>query len=134
MSEIVALIPARSGSKGVPNKNIRTLGGHPLMAYTIASCRRCALIDRVIVSTNSPEYAEVAMRYGAEAPLLRPAELSGSESPDREFIVHALDRLADEGREPTSVAHMRPTTPLRDPAVVDRGVAAFLENEEASAL
>ena len=134
MSETVALIPARSGSKGVPNKNIRTLGGHPLMAYTIAACRRCALIDRVIVSTDSAEYAAIAMHYGAEVPFLRPPELSRSESPDSEFIVHALDWLADEGREPIRVVHMRPTTPLRDSAVVDRGIAAFAETEDASAL
>ena len=134
LPETVALIPARSGSKGVPNKNVRLLGGHPLMAYTIASCRRCALIDRVIVSTDSAEYAEIASSYGAEVPFLRPTELAESNSPDIEFVVHALDWLADEGREPTSVVHMRPTTPFRDPAVVDLGIDTFVANEDASAL
>ena len=104
------------------------------MAYTIAACRRSALIDRVIVSTDSPEYVEIAMRYGAEAPFLRPAQMSGSESPDREFILHALDWLAHEGQEPTNLVHMRPTTPLRDPAVVDCGITTFADKEDASAL
>jgi len=104
------------------------------MAYTIASCRRCALIDRVIVSTDSAEYAEIASSYGAEVPFLRPTELAESNSPDIEFVLHALDWLADEGREPTSVVHMRPTTPFRDPAVVDLGIDTFVANEDASAL
>ncbi len=130
----MALIPARSGSEGVPNKNIRLLGGHPLMAFTIAACRRCALIDRVIVSTDSAEYGEIARCYGAEVPFLRPAELAESDSPDIGFIVHALDWLVGEGREPTNVVHMRPTTPFREPAVVDRGIAAFAASDDASAL
>jgi len=104
------------------------------MAYTIASCRRCALIDRVIVSTDSAEYAKIAMSYGAEAPFIRPEELAKCDSPDIEFIVHALDWLADEEREPSTVVHMRPTTPFRDPDVVSRGITAFVENEDASAL
>ena len=104
------------------------------MAYTITSCNRCSLIDRVIVSTDSAEYARIAMAYGAEVPFLRPTELAESNSPDIEFVVHALDWLADEGREPTTVVHMRPTTPFRDPAVVDRGIAAFAQQPDASAL
>ncbi len=134
MADTIALIPARSGSQGVPHKNIRALGGHPLMAYTIAACRRSGLIDRVIVSTDSDEYAEIARRYGAEVPFLRPAKFSGSNSPDREFVLHALDWLAEAGGEPTNVAQMRPTTPFRDPAIIDRAITAFSENNQASAL
>jgi len=130
----VALVPARSGSEGVPNKNVRLLGGHPLMAYTIASCRRCALIDRVIVSTDSTEYAKIAMSYGAEAPFLRPAELAGNESPDIDFVEHALNWLLDEGAEPTHLVHMRPTTPFRTPSLVDDAIHSFLDSTDATAL
>ena len=134
MSEVVALVPARSGSEGVPNKNVRLLGGHPLMAYTIASCRRCALIDRVIVSTDSTEYAKIAMSYGAEAPFLRPAELAENDSPDTDFVEHALNWLLNEGAEPTHIVHMRPTTPFRDPRLVDDAIRTFLASADATAL
>lgn len=104
------------------------------MAYTIASCRRCALIDRVIVSTDSTEYAKIAMSYGAEAPFLRPAELAENESPDIDFVEHALNWLLDEGAEPTHLVHMRPTTPFRDPSLVDNAIRSFLDSTDATAL
>ncbi|MDO9219316.1 MAG: acylneuraminate cytidylyltransferase family protein, partial [Lacisediminimonas sp.] len=97
MSSIVALIPARAGSKGVPHKNIKPLGGRPLIEWSIKACLKSRLIDRVIVSTDSPEYAELAIKLGAEAPFLRPAEISADRSTDYDFIVHALDWLAANG-------------------------------------
>lgn len=134
MSSVVALIPARAGSKGVPNKNVRLLGGHSLLAWSIAACLKSSTIDRVIVSTDSTEYAVLAQNLGAEAPFLRPAAISGDRSTDYEFIVHALDWLAAEQGEPEYLVHIRPTTPLRDPKLIDDAVAAFMAAPYATAL
>jgi CMP-N,N'-diacetyllegionaminic acid synthase len=134
VSGVVALIPARAGSKGVPDKNIRPLGGRPLMEWSIAACKRSKLIDRVIVSTDSTAYAALAIDGGAEAPFLRPAPISDDRSTDYEFVVHALDWLAQHGGEPAFVVHVRPTTPFRDPAVMDRAIRAFQGAADATAL
>lgn len=134
MAKVVALIPARAGSKGVPNKNVRLLGGHSLLAWSIAACLKSSAIDRVIVSTDSAEYAALAQKLGAEAPFLRPAAISGDRSTDYDFIVHALDWLAAEEGEPDYLVHIRPTTPLRDPKLIDDAVAAFIAAPNATAL
>lgn len=134
MSSIVALIPARAGSKGVPHKNIKPLGGRPLIEWSIKACLKSQLIDRVIVSTDSPEYAELAIELGAEAPFLRPSEISADRSTDYDFIVHALDWLAANGGEPQHVVHIRPTTPYRDPALIDQAIKVFLSEAKATAL
>ena len=134
MSNVVALIGARAGSKGVPNKNIKLLGGHSLLAWSIAACLRSSSIDRVIVSTDSSDYAALAIKLGAEAPFLRPAEISGDLSTDYDFIVHALDWLEAEGQGPDYLVHIRPTTPLRDPALIDAAVQAFQASKKATAL
>jgi CMP-N,N'-diacetyllegionaminic acid synthase len=134
MSRVVALIPARAGSKGVPNKNIRHLGGHPLIEWSIKACLNAKLIDRVIVSTDSAEYAELAIRLGAEAPFLRPAEISADHSTDYDFVVHALDWLATSGDEPEYIVHIRPTTPYRVPNIIDDAIRAFQGDAKATAL
>lgn len=134
MSRVIALIPARSGSKGVPNKNIRPLGGHTLIEWSIMACKKAKLIDRVIVSTDSPEYAQLSVRLGAEAPFLRPAEISGDRATDYDFIAHALNWLAANGGEPEYIAHIRPTTPLRDPTLIDAAIRAFQSDSRATAL
>lgn len=134
MAKVVALIPARAGSKGVPNKNVRLMGGYSLLAWSIAACLKSPSIDRVIVSTDSAEYAELAQKLGAEAPFLRPAAISGDRSTDYDFIVHALDWLAAEKGEPDYLVHIRPTTPLRDPQLIDDAVAAFIAAPNATAL
>jgi CMP-N,N'-diacetyllegionaminic acid synthase len=134
MSNVVALIGARAGSKGVPNKNIKLLGSRSLLAWSIAACLRSSSIDRVIVSTDSAEYAALAIKLGAEAPFLRPADISGDRSTDYDFIVHALDWLAADGQEPDYLVHIRPTTPLRDPALIDAAVQAFRSSTKATAL
>ena len=90
---LVALIPARSGSKRVKNKNIRLLAGHPLLAYSIAAARESGIFRSVIVSTNCDEIAEVARHYGAEVPFLRPASMARDLSPDIEWIEHILREL-----------------------------------------
>ncbi|MBG0777305.1 MAG: acylneuraminate cytidylyltransferase family protein [Desulfovibrionaceae bacterium] len=132
---VCALIPARGGSKGVPKKNIRRLGGHPLLAYAIAASRLCPEIDRVVVSTDSEEIADVARAYGAEVPFMRPAEFARDNSPDLEAFVHAMDWFErHEGAVPDLLAHIRVTTPLRDPALVGEAVRRLVETPEATAL
>ena len=126
MSNVIALIPARSGSKGVPDKNIRLLGGRPLLAWSIAAALRSPAVDRVIVSTDSESYGQLATEYGAEVPFLRPDVLAGDQSRDLEFIMHAIDWLADRGEEPDLVMHLRPTTPFRSPPELDAAVEMML--------
>ena len=134
MPSIFALIPARSGSKGVPHKNIKPLGNHPLIEWSIAACKTAASINRIIVSTDSEEYAQISRKMGAEVPFLRPAEISGDRSTDYDFIKHALDWLSHNGGEPDYIVHIRPTTPFRDPALIDKAVAAFINHPSATAL
>lgn len=134
MTKTVALIPARAGSKGVPNKNIRLLGGHPLIAWSIAACLKTGSIDRVIVSTDSEEYAALCRELGADVPFLRPASISGDRSTDFEFVEHALDWLVANGDEPETVVHIRPTTPLRNPALVEQAIWQFRDAHNATAL
>ncbi len=134
MATVVALIPARAGSKGVENKNVRLLGGYPLLAWSIAACLKSVTIDRTIISTDSPDYATLAKKFGAEAPFLRPSEIAGDNSSDGEFILHALDWLAARSEEPDFLVHIRPTTPIRDPRLIDDAVHAFMKAPHATAL
>lgn len=134
MNKVIALIPARSGSKGVTGKNIRKLGDHPLIAWSIAACKRAKLIERVIVSTDSSEYRGLCQELGAEVPFLRPAAISGDRSTDYEFVVHALDWLRANGGEPDYIVHIRPTTPFRSPHVIDDAIAVFQASSRATAL
>jgi CMP-N,N'-diacetyllegionaminic acid synthase len=127
MNNIVALIPARSGSKGVLNKNIRPIDGVPLIAYSIAAALKSTLIDRVIVSTDSEEYAELARSYGADVPFIRPANISGDLATDIEFFRHATSWLQDnEDFTPEYLVHLRPTTPFREPKVLDKAIKEFI--------
>jgi N-acylneuraminate cytidylyltransferase len=128
MSNVVALIPARSGSKGVRDKNIRDLGGYPLIAWSIIACSKCSKIDRIIVSTDSLEYATLAKSFGAEVPFIRPKEYSSDTSSDYDFVKHALDFLIEGGDAPSLIVHIRPTTPFRDPTLVDSAIDYFNEN------
>ena len=134
MTSIVALIPARSGSKGVPHKNIKQLGNHPLIEWSIAACKAASFINRVIVSTDSEDYAQISRRVGAEVPFLRPEEIAGDRSTDYHFIKHALDWFLENGGEPEYIVHIRPTTPFRDPLLIDQAVAAFINHPQATAL
>ena len=96
MKKVYALIPARSGSKGLPDKNIMKLNDHPLLGWSIAAAKNCKLIDRVIVSTDSKEYADIALSYGAEVPFIRPIKLSSDTSSDFDFVDHALNFFKEE--------------------------------------
>jgi CMP-N,N'-diacetyllegionaminic acid synthase len=119
---VLALIPARGGSKGIPGKNLAPLDGRPLLAHAIANAKGCRRIDRVAVSTDSPAIAAEARRLGAEVPFLRPAELSGDESPMRDVVVHAFRFLADRGEAPEVIALFQPTSPFLRPETVERAL------------
>lgn len=119
MTYTLGTICARGGSRGVPGKNIRELGGHPLIAYSIAVARRCPFIDRVIVSTDSEEIAGVARRYGAEVPFLRPAELASHTAGKVPAIQHAVREVEGERGAPVDlIVDLDPTAPLRTTADV----------------
>lgn len=121
----IALIPARQGSKRVPNKNIRNIGGHPLLAYTIRAAVDSGIFTEVIVSTDSETYAAIARHYGATVPFLRPPEFSGDASPDVEWIEHTLTRLRGEGKEFDCFSILRPTSPFRLPETIRRAWNEF---------
>jgi len=131
---IVALIPARSGSKRVVDKNIRCLAGHPLLAYTVSAALQSDIFTDVIVSTDSEHYAAIARHYGAEVPFLRPASLAGDQSPDIEWVAHTLERLADEGREYDCFSILRPTSPFRMPQTIRRAWRAFSTEQGVDSL
>ena len=127
--KVIAIIPARSGSKGLRNKNIRLLGGHPLLAWSIIVCKKTKLIDYVLVSTNSKKYAKIAIKYKAQVPFLRPSNISQNFSTDYEFIDHALNKLNKLKINPEIIVHIRPTTPLRDPRQIDKAIKHFIRSK-----
>jgi len=131
--EVLAIIPARGGSKGIPRKNIRKFGGHPLIAYSIAAGLQSDLITRVIVSTDDPEIAAAARKYGAEVPFMRPAELAQDETLDLPVFEHALKWLEEnQNYSPEAVVHLRPTTPLRSQEMVDEAVELLVNSDADS--
>ncbi len=130
----VALIPARSGSKRVPDKNIARLKGHPLIAYSIAAARASGVFSAVVVSTDAEVYANIARHYGAEAPFLRPPSIAGDKSPDIEWVVHALKELERGGRSFDAFSILRPTSPCRKPATIKRAFAQFVADRSADSL
>jgi N-acylneuraminate cytidylyltransferase len=131
---IVALIPARAGSKRVPDKNIRPLAGHPLIAYTISSALQSQVFSAVIVSTDSQLYGDIAGHYGAEVPHLRPSELAGDLSPDIEWVQYTLRGLQENGRDYDCFSILRPTSPFRLPETIKRAWQAFLAGEGTDSL
>lgn len=126
MSETIAIIPARAGSQRLPGKNVRRLAGHPLLAYSIAAARSSGVSDRVIVSTDSPEIADIAKNYGAEVPGLRPKELSGPDAHDIEFLRHAMEDWVP-GHDSQLWVIARPTSPLRSAASIVEARSQLLE-------
>lgn len=132
MTDILALIPARGGSKGIPRKNIRNFAGYPLIAWSIAAARQSQLVTRVVVSTDDEEIAAVAREYGAETPFLRPAEFAQDNSTDLPVFEHALQWLEEnEGYRPEIVIQLRPTSPIRPKAMVDDAIHILLEHSDA---
>ena len=124
-SRIVGLIPARAGSKRVPNKNVLQLQGHPLLAYTISAALDSGVFEKVIVSTDSDEYAQIALHYGAEVPFLRPNSLAQDSSADIGWVAHALENLALIGFEFEIFSILRPTSPFRNASTIRRAYEEF---------
>lgn len=132
---IVAIIPARGGSKGVPKKNIRELGNYPLITYSIAVCKLSTWIDKIIVSTDSSKIAKIAKSFGADVPFIRPSEFAQDHSIDIEFFQHYLHYLSNNSLKiPDLIVHMRPTTPLREVKIVDDAIEYMIENGKSTAL
>ena len=132
MTEILALIPARGGSKGIPRKNIRNFAGYPLIAWSIAAAKQAASVTRIILSTDDEEIASVAREYGAETPFLRPSEFAQDQTTDLPVFEHALHWLEEkEDYQPNLVIQLRPTSPIRPMDCVERAVKILLEHEDA---
>jgi len=128
-NDVLAIIPARGGSKGIPHKNIKNFAGAPLISYSITAARESRLVTRVIVSTDDPEIAKVAVEWGAEVPFLRPAELAQDDTTDFPVFKHVLDWLLErEGKVPGMVVQLRPTSPVRPKGLVDEAIQILLDN------
>jgi len=129
--EVIAIVPARSGSKTVPHKNIRTFAGKPLMVHSIEQALSSGAVNRVILSTDSEQYAEIGKQHGAAVPFLRPAEISGDFSTDLECFKHSLEWLKkNEGAVPELIVHLRPTHPNRRPADIARAIESLRRHPE----
>ena len=131
---IVALIPARAGSKRVPDKNIRPLAGHPVMAYSIAAAIDSGIFTDIFISTDSEQYADIARYYGADVPFMRPVELAGDVSPDIEWIEYTLKRLEEEGRSYDCFSILRPTSPFRQSDTIQRAWKVFVAEDGVDSL
>ena len=135
MTEILAFIPARGGSKGIPHKNIREFAGYPLIAWSIAAGLQARSVSRVIVSTDDEEIAAVAREYGADVPFMRPSELAQDRTLDLPVFEHALKWLEDiEGYKPDHVVQLRPTSPIRPTDMIDSAVKILVENRDADSV
>jgi len=126
--KILGLITARGGSKGIPGKNIKLLGGKPLLQYTWESGKQAGLLDKVILSSEDQKIIEVAKKLGLEVPFTRPAELAQDETPSIEVIKHALNFFREKGEDFDAVCLLQPTTPFRSPGLIDACIKKFEEN------
>ena len=134
-TEVLALIPARGGSKSIPRKNIRSFAGHPLIAYSICAALAAKSIKRVVVSTDDVEIAEISRSYGAEIPFLRPQEYSLDNTPDFPVFQHALSWFSEnEGYHPEVIVQLRPTSPFRRVWHINQSVERLIEHPEADSV
>jgi N-acylneuraminate cytidylyltransferase len=133
--EILAVIPARGGSKSIPRKNIKLLAGKPLIAWSIEAAQQSRLITRVIVSTDDEEIAVAARQHGAETPFVRPPEIAGDDTPDTPVFEHCVAWLQEhEGYRSDIIAHLRPTGPLRTAQEIDEAIALLMRHPEADSV
>lgn len=128
---ILAIIPARGGSKGLPGKNIRELCGKPLIAWSIEHAQKSKYVDEIFISTDSQEIANVAEKYGAPCPELRPAELACDTAPSSEFIVYTLEKMKKENKPFDYFILLEPTSPLRDVEDVDKSIEMLIDSPES---
>ena len=135
MTEVLALIPARGGSKSIPRKNILPFAGHPLIAYSIAAGLAAETVSRVIVSTDDVEIAAISRQYGAETPYMRPQEFACDGTPDLPVFKHALEWMSEnEGYVPEIVVQLRPTSPCRRVIHINEAVYRLIEHPEADSV
>lgn len=130
----IALIPARSGSKRIPGKNIQTLNGHPLMAYSIIAAIDSGIFSDIVVSTDSQSYADIAQHYGADVPFIRPQVYAEDTSPDIEWVRYTLKKLKEQGKKYDCFSIIRPTSPFRLPQTIQRAWKTFLTEEGVDSL
>jgi CMP-N-acetylneuraminic acid synthetase len=134
MDRILGLVVARGGSKGVPKKNVRLLGEHPLVAYAVRAAVKAPSISRVVISTDDTEIAEAARRYGCEVPFMRPADLAGDDSPILDAILHAVRTLEAQGDGFDAVCLLQPTTPFRSVEDLENGAAILRAGPQADSV
>ena len=132
--KVIVIIPARSGSKSLPNKNILPLKGKPLLCYSISYGLESDIVDKVIVSTDSEEFAEIAKSYGADIPFIRPAELAMDNTRDYPFMRHALDYFESIGEIYDVYILLRPTSPLRPEGLIEKSISILKENPTATSV
>lgn len=132
--KILAIIPARGGSKGLPGKNIKDLCGKPLIAWSIEHAQRSLYVDEIFISTDSWEIADVAEQYGVPVPELRPAELAVDTAPSSAFIVYTLEKYRKEGKHFDYFILLEPTSPLRDVEDVDKSIAQLIDTPDAESI
>lgn len=130
--KVMGIVGIRSGSKGVPDKNIRMLSGKPLAGWILDAARGSKHINRLVVSTDSPDYAEVASRFGADVPYLRPAGLATDDSPEFEYVKHMVEWLeVNEGYQPDIVVRMMATVPLQSTEDIDAAIERLIDDPDA---
>jgi CMP-N-acetylneuraminic acid synthetase len=132
--KVLGIIPARAGSKGIPGKNIKPIAGLPLITWTIRQALAAKMLEKAIVSTDDEEIAQIAREAGAEVPFLRPAEFAQDHSPTSDVVIHALDYFSQHGMEYEMVAILEPTSPLRKPSDIDRGITLLKQRRDAFSL
>ena len=130
--KVIAIIPARSGSKGLHLKNIKKLNKKPLIQYTIDVAKKCKMIDRIIVSTDNRKIANISKKLGAEVPFLRPKKISGDFSPMKKVVSHTVDFLQSESYFPDIIVILQPTSPFRNHNRIDRAIRKFSKSKSTS--
>ncbi len=126
---ILAIIPARGGSKGLPGKNLRPLGGRPLIAWTVEAGRQSRYVSELIVSTDCPKIADEAAAAGARVPFIRPAGLAGDTAQIMDAVIHAIERLQEDGQTFDLVLLLQPTSPLRSSEDIDKAIELFFARQ-----
>lgn len=127
---VIGFIPARSGSKGIKNKNIKNLNGKPLLAWSIEACKKSKYIKEIVVSTDSKKYAKIAIKHGATKVIIRPKKISGDKSTDYQALAHAIKNLKNLNYK--FIAHVRPTTPIRKSKDIDKAILLFSKKNYTS--
>ena len=130
--KVIAIIPARSGSKGVPLKNIKKLNKKPLIQYTIDVAKKCKKIDRIIVSTDDKKIANICKKLGAEVPFIRPKKISGDLSSMEDVVSHAINFLENKSYFPDIIVLLQPTSPFRLPKEIDKAIKKFSKSKATS--